>query len=220
MAEYDLTERISPYLDKRECPGHAPQSRPCSCRPVRDVCVPSTGASRASLARIPIPSPLSPPVDTQVNAQALVLARIDFRSPSLVPPPRSISDLIFPLLEFLEQTEQFYSKDILTTKFKLLQQTSMVDLLIDINHTLNPEAGDEGEPPPPPPLVVERVNTGHDARRSTLRLGRLGCECTNPPPYRELSPSSIRVVAPNQTPHRFSPQTLHTRAALQPRRIS
>lgn len=68
MAEYDLTERISPYLDKH---------------------------------------------------------------------------LIFPLLEFLEQTEQFYSKDILTTKFKLLQQTSMVDLLIDINHTLNPEAGDE-----------------------------------------------------------------------------
>lgn len=60
--------------------------------------------------------------------------------------------LIFPLLEFLEQTELFYSKDVLTAKCKLLEQTSMVDLLVDINGTLHPDQTDA------PPALVEKRN--------------------------------------------------------------
>jgi len=50
--------------------------------------------------------------------------------------------LIFPLLEFLESTNLYYSKDILQAKFNLLQKTSMVDLSKDINTILNPDQSD------------------------------------------------------------------------------
>lgn len=47
--------------------------------------------------------------------------------------------LIFPLLEFLQATDLFYTEDLLKTKCKLLEQTSMVDLLIEITGMLNPD---------------------------------------------------------------------------------
>jgi len=54
--------------------------------------------------------------------------------------------LILPLLEFMEQTNLYYSKDILKAKLNLLQKTSMVDLSREIHNVIHPEEADESHP--------------------------------------------------------------------------